>query len=115
MATLTPCSTMQVDIDCLANREAEDENDEGCKFKAPEPLVIRNPGGITVGDFIAAVHPYLQTYKAEIINCDDMVWGKSPPESQYYYMGEVDSPKYDPDVCTYKPIFRGGGSRGALG
>lgn len=91
MATVTrpPRSVIQVAIDSLSNDE---------EYEFPEPLVVQNPNGVTVGDFIAAVHPYLQAHKDKIIHHETNMFGYAPPEPQWYYQGQVDFPKFDPDV-----------------
>lgn len=111
MATLTnpPRTVLQVDIDfSLAILEATDEDpDDEDVFRAPEPLVVRNPDGspITVGDFIAAVHPYLQALKKEIINCGNFMWAHPPPDTQYYlrdvHENEVDPERDDTGEMIY--------------
>lgn len=68
-ATDPSVSRIEVRIDVLEWKSAEDEQEEEFRYQPPDPLIIEHEGGspITVGDFVTSVHAYLQENKAEII------------------------------------------------
>lgn len=90
-ATYPPVSSMSWVINCLVAHqcyveemcECEDDGYEECqcpgRYISPEPLIISNPQGVTIGDVIAAGCSYFEAnqdgiFKAESVLKGDGVW-----------------------------------------
>lgn len=72
-----PFTNIEVNIDRCTQKAALDETDEDeDPYEAPEPLVIDKEDGssISLHDFVAQVHEYLNANKEELCKCEDEMY-----------------------------------------